>query len=430
MRRTSQNVTAAAMLLASCLFAKTLIAEEFDRVQVVNNVEAMQAQLKIHGTNGRVALTDVFRAISRFNGYDDTELEAVLPAAAVSLDGRAARWSIAAVNRVLQPCVHVAPDGDTLEITVNRESARHWINSRKANLRWAWNQVDWRDEVPSYGIELVSSIHPNDVSDIVVLVHGLNSRPEDVAGFIPLVERAGLIAATFRYPNDQPIDHSSQLLSDELKRIAQEFPHRNVRLLTHSMGGLVARGTVETDLDPGNVSQLIMVAPPNHGSSLARVATFMDCYEFCTSEHCRRAGILVESVSDGLGEANADLAPGSVFLDQLNHLQRNQKIRYTILLGTDGPMTQTEMDELRKTVRECSDGNRCTRFVSSKLNRALAGLDEVVIGKGDGVVSCQRGKLEGVTDIVELPFSHASVLSANAKTSRAAHMAILDRLMQ
>ena len=154
----------------------------------------------------------------------------------------------------------------------------------------------------------------------------------------------------------------------------------------------------------------------------------MDCYEFFTSAEHRRAGVLVESVSDGLGEATADVSPGSVFLDRLNAHPRNTNVRYTILLGTSGPMEVDEMDSLRTTVREYTDNNRFMRFVSSKLNNALNDLDEVVNGKGDGAVSCERGKLADVDDVIELPFSHASVLNPNADSSRQAHEIILNRL--
>ncbi len=411
-------------------------AQDTDPVQLVENKDTLQSELRIGTNDGRVDLGDVFRAISRFNGYDDSELRLALPNAEISLDGSAARWSIAAVNKVLRPCVEVNNNGETLDIVVDRESARQWVNTRKANVRWAWDQVDWRSEPPTYGIEMVGSIESTDKpakpveeeKDIVLLIHGLNSRPEDVSAFIPLIEQAHLTAATFRYPNDQPIDQSSALLSDELKRIATKHPNRKVRLLTHSMGGLVARGAIETKLDPGNVTQLIMIAPPNQGSALARVATFMDCYEFCTSSHHRRSGVLVESVSDGLGEATADLAPHSVFLDRINHQKRNPDVRYTILIGTGGPMNEDEMNHIRKTVREYSDGNPFTRFLSSKLNDSLDGLDEVVQGKGDGVVSCDRAKLDGVADIVELPFSHAGILGSHGKASKEAYAVIRDRL--
>ena len=399
-----------------------------DTIRIASDIRTLESRMQIQATGGKIALTDIFRAVSRYNGFDDSELRTALPAARVSLDGRMARWSMTAVNKVLDPCVHVQSDTDGLEITVDRESARRWMNRRKSEVRWAWDQVDWRRQTPNYGVKLLEEAATHDNADIVVLIHGLNSRPEDVAGFIPLVKRAGLVAATFRYPNDQPIDESSKLLATELRKLAVKYPERKVRLLAHSMGGLVARETVETDLDPGNVCQLIMVGTPNHGSALASVATFMDCYELCTSAHYRRTGVLIESVADGLGEATADLTPNSVFLDRLNSRVRNPNIHYTILLGTQGPVTPEEMREIRQTVREYSTSNRFTRFVSSKLNNALAELDEIVQGKGDGVVSCTRGRLAGVADIVKLPFSHAGVLSPNADGSRTAHTTILHRL--
>jgi len=427
------------IFLLLAIFCAPAFAQDADTVELIENKETLQSELRIGTNNGRVDLGDVFRAISRFNGYDDSELRIALPEAEVSLDSRAARWTISAVNKVLRPCVEVNNNDGSLDIVVDRQSARRWVNNGKANVRWAWSKVDCRSEPPTYGIEVVSIVESTDkpagqqppsdnAKDIVVLIHGLNSRPEDVIAFVPVVEQAGHVAATFRYPNDQPIDQSAKFLSDELKKIAAKYPDRKVRLLTHSMGGLVARGAIESQLDPGNVSQLIMIAPPNQGSSLARVASFMDCYEFFTSSHHRRSGVLVESVSDGLGEATADLAPHSVFLDRINHQKRNPNVRYTILIGTDGPMNEDEMNEIRKNVREYSDGNRFMRFFSSKLNNSLENLDEVVAGKGDGVVSCDRARLDGVSDTVELPFSQAGILNANGKSSKEAYTIIRNRL--
>lgn len=405
-----------------------LYSAEPDRVELHREVDTLESRLVVQAVDGEIALADVFRAVSRFHGYDDGELQSALPGGAIALHGRAAGCTISTLNRILKPCVHITPRSDSLEITIDRTSARQWVNRRKESVRWAWQQIDWRRDPPNYGIEFSSPPGDGPLRDIVVLVHGLNSRPEDVAGFVATIERAGHVAAAFRYPNDQPIDESSRLLSRELLEFSQTYPDRRIRLLTHSMGGLVARGAVETDMDPGNVVQLIMIAPPNHGSSLAPLATFMDCYEFCTSTARRRSGVLVESVADGLGEATADLAPGSVLLDSLNRRPRNPNIHYTILLGTAGAMSSEEMESLRTTVREYSDGNRYVRFVTSKLNRSLAGLDEVVSGKGDGVVSCQRGKLAGVADIVELPFSHAGVLGQQTSAAREAHGVVLSRL--
>ena len=422
--------TATLALFATSFFTTPLFAQEVsqpnDRVELVDDHENLLKHLNIELENGEVTVADIFRGISRLNGYDDTELRNLLPAGKISIDNEGARWAIGAFNKVMRPCMRMDADDETLQITVDREKAQQWINDCKADVRWAWNKLDWRSEAPEYGIQIIGDA--NREEDLVVIVHGMNSRPEDLVSFVPVIDRAGLIPATIRYPNDQPIFDSAKLLSKELYHLKKQYPAKKIRLLTHSMGGLVSRAVVETDLDPGNVSQLIMISPPNHGSSLARVATFMDCYEFFTSAHHRRAGILVETVSDGLGEAAADLEPNSVFLDKLNARARNPKVRYTILLGTAGPMSQEEMTSLQESVRDYTDGNRFVRFASSKLNSALHNLNEVVEGKGDGAVSCERGKLDGVNDVVELRYSHANVLNPEAATTRIVHAIIVDRL--
>ena len=88
---------------------------------------------------------------------------------------------------------------------------------------------------------------------------------------------SGLVAGTYNYPDDQPIAASAAQLSRDLKGIQSSQPQRRIALVAHSMGGLVCRMVVEDpNLDPGNVSHLIMVATPNQGSLLARFAFGMD----------------------------------------------------------------------------------------------------------------------------------------------------------
>ncbi len=418
------------LFVALLLLASGISAAESDRVQVHEDRDALTSQLRFVATNGEVDWGDLFRGISRLNGYDDAEFRGALPKSSFKLDGRFARWSMNAFNWLMQPCVRCSlgsGDSKALTITVDRAASRQYVNNAKSKVRQAWKRTDWRQVPPRYGIEL---LEPTDeTNDIVILIHGLNSRPEDLRGFIPIIRRASLTPATFRYPNDQPIDRSAKLLAKELISLKKRKPHARIRLVTHSMGGLVARGVIESNaLDPGIVSQCIMIAPPNHGSTLARVAAVMDCYEFFTSSQRRGTGLLVESVADGLGEATADLQPRSVFLDRLNAGPRNPHVSYTILLGTKGPLDHAEMDRLRQRVRSVSDHGRYLRFAASKLNAALADLDEVIDGRGDGVVSIKRGRLASVDDVVVLPFSHRSILDPTPSASRNAYQIVERRL--
>ncbi len=42
------------------------------------------------------------------------------------------------------------------------------------------------------------------------------------------------------------------------------------------------------------------------------------------------------------------------------------------------------------------------------IDNLMADMDELVEGRGDGVVSVKRGQLAGVDDVVLLPFDHFS----------------------
>ena len=66
-----------------------------------------------------------------------------------------------------------------------------------------------------------------------------------------------------------------------------------------------------------------------------------------------------------------------------------------------------------------------------KCDEVLADLDEIIDGRGDGVVAVQRGRLDGVEDTVVLPFSHMSVAgSAKNDSIRTVQSQILARIEQ
>jgi pimeloyl-ACP methyl ester carboxylesterase len=236
----------------------------------------------------------------------------------------------------------------------------------------------------------------------------------------------------FRYPNDQPVADSAKLLAGELKEFAEDHPGRGVSLVTSSMGGLVARAVIEDpDLDPGNVRQLIMIAPPNHGSALARFGFGLDLWEHVSGRLRKEETRLFYSlVEDGLSEAAADLRPDSPFLRQLNARERNPRVRYTILLGTGGPLRPMELAALRKSVAAAGQRTRWVRFFGARTEQWLEDLDEVVEGKGDGAVSIERGRLEGVKDTVLLKFRHAPELPARVSNDMdKLHQEIVKRIV-
>ena len=287
-------------------------------------------------------------------------------------------------------------------------------------------------DLSSYRLLLADEWQAADANKpVVIVVHGYNSCPAKNQAMFNAVREAGYPCGTFAYPNDYTIAASAELLSSELRRFAREHPARRVVLVCHSMGGLVARACVEDALyDPGNVDRLIMIAPPNCGTAIAHFAMGTDLWEHWIS---RKEGgpwrRVRDSVVDGLGEAADELCPGSAFLDELNARPRNPRVQYSVILGTGARMTEAEMEWLRESVVRKLAKVPGAEGGAKRLDTLLRDLDELVEGKGDGVVAVARGRLEGVSDTVVLPFGHLSVTGEPATdVVRNVQAAVLERL--
>jgi pimeloyl-ACP methyl ester carboxylesterase len=278
--------------------------------------------------------------------------------------------------------------------------------------RWLRDKVVRESDLERYGLCLDDEWEQLPAEKrIVILVHGFNSsRLQNVAMMAPIYA-AKFPCGTFAYPNDHTILASAQLLSSELRQFAKRYPDRRIVLICHSMGGMVARACIEDPLyDPGNVERLIMIAPPTHGSLIAHFAVGTDFWEHWLS---RRDGgpwrRMRDSIVDGLGEAADELCPESEFLCELNARPRNPKVRYSILLGTGARLDDAQVTWIRESV--CNSlvkvpgGDPC----AERLEMILSDIDELVEGKGDGVVAVKRGRLEGVSDTLVMPFGHLAV---------------------
>jgi pimeloyl-ACP methyl ester carboxylesterase len=246
---------------------------------------------------------------------------------------------------------------------------------------------------------------------VVILVHGFNSTPDQNAALMKPIGAKRRPWGTFGYPNDHTLPSSALLLSGELKRFATRYPERRVVLICHSMGSLVARACIEDpQLDPGNIARLIMIAPPTHGTLIAHFAVGTDLWEHWLA---RRDGgpwqRTRDSIVDGLGEAADDLCPGSEFLHELNGRPRNPRVRYTILLGTGACFEEAQVAWIRETVCEKLAKVPGADDSAERLAAILDDIDELVEGKGDGIVAVKRGRLDGVSDTLVMPFGHMSV---------------------
>ncbi len=308
-------------------------------------------------------------------------------------------------------------------------------DSMKQQLKsWLRQELASPAQIASYGLALPAEqdfdFGPVD-RPLVVIVHGFNSSPEQIGHFVTPIRREGFCCLAFRYPNDHRLAASAKLLSRELKRLHTQAPRHQVAIVSHSMGGLVARAVIENPrLDPGCVRQLIMVAPPNHGTLLAHYALGTDLVEHGLARQGGNPWRRVQaSFADGLAEALEDLQPGSKFLRRLNARSRNPAVRYSILLGTGALVYQRELNQLSRAVR-LLDRVPYVRRPAIRFANRIEDMEEVMAGKGDGVVAVRRGTLAGVEDTVVLAFNHLNVTGpADNPATSAAQAAVLKRLV-
>jgi pimeloyl-ACP methyl ester carboxylesterase len=267
-----------------------------------------------------------------------------------------------------------------------------------------------------YGMRVLGSFRPNDPKrPTICLVHGLNSSSHGFVHMIPLLEEAGFGIVVYDYPFNRRLDESCAGFTRDWAAVRRELKDGQKWLIVaHSMGALLARALVEDDACwAGDVSSLILIAPVNQGSYLARVQTAFQLVNGLQALSGKKTTEAMLHLSDGLGEAAADLLPGSAFLKRLNQRRRREQVRYHILAGDSGFLTRAARkqyeDRFDLLTRNSGVFGRVTRAATADLPEILS---ELTDGTGDGCVSVERTRLSGVADHVTIHANHAELIRA------------------
>jgi pimeloyl-ACP methyl ester carboxylesterase len=254
-----------------------------------------------------------------------------------------------------------------------------------------------------YGLKLFekpkTSIKPDAQTSSVILVHGLDEPGKVWMNLAPALIEKGFSVYTMTYPNDQPITESARFFLECIKshRLAKI---KNISIVAHSMGGLVAREMLThpslsyvEKVDKGElpaVWQLIMVGTPNHGSELARFRIFTEFREQITGLFSEKYHWL-QGILDGAGEAGIDLIPDSTFLKQLNRRTHPSNVNMLVIAGTISPWQKNEIEHFANNLKaKLPEDTRVA--VKEMENVLLLASNEV----GDGLVSVRSAQLSGV----------------------------------
>lgn len=251
----------------------------------------------------------------------------------------------------------------------------------------------------------------------VVLVPGMLAGERSMVALRQHLADAKIPAAMFRYDSNVGVEPAAGRLNELLAATVVVQPQFRITLVTHSMGGLVARRVLESpDWASDRVERLIMIAPPNAGSSLAtldgaEVQRTLANLQFDQQRVLiddRATRLLDNAIGQFLGDAKQDLAPGSELLQRLDRLERNPQVRYSILAGSGGPIpgwvrTVGQLFLAKQSLQRPEHAQKL-KTVFETANR-----DEWIEGLGDGVVATRSTRLSGVSDHLEFDFAHNDI---------------------
>jgi len=352
--------------------------------------------------DGKMHTRDVLQQVLEAGG-SDVRLPENFPDRKIPVYRGATRLSLMAWNAVM--------DDFGIRLSLGEEAVR--VEVDLATLEANLNEFE-EHFVELFGIEREAELHhlsaPDCEGPVVVFLHGLDSGKRVFKGVCAFLVDKGFDLYFFEYPNDDRVARNAARLSRALKGLPEERG-RDVSLVTHSMGGVIAQYMLETpELDVPGVRRFIACAPPFQGSELAALRGFVEVGDQ-TMKVLLDPAHGFDFFGDGMGRAGIDLQPESLLMEELRMKERNPRVAYSIVAGNKGvlppEMLRTFKAQLEKETSEHGMTEALRRITLERIGVMLS----YQSGEGDGAVTLESATLEGVDDRVVLPLHHLEFLS-------------------
>jgi pimeloyl-ACP methyl ester carboxylesterase len=367
------------------------------------------------GKNGDVQVAEIVVRLAQASGVS---LKRPAVDLALSTQGLARALTKTLLSETLGPEVTITFRPATMVITVDERILTP--GRRDEWLRRLGELSDRAGEAARhrqfYGMRALNSYRPNDPRrPTICLVHGLNSSSGGFVHMIPWLEEAGYGIVVYDYPFNRSIAESCQGFVRDWAAfrgvVNDKLPWS---IVAHSMGALLARSLVEDETAPArDVRSLILIAPVNQGSNLAKMQTVVQLMSGLQALNGKDKTKAMMNLSDGLGQAALDMLPGSPFLKGLNRWPRRPGLPYHIMAGDRGFLTREARAQIEGRIdlltRNSGIFGRLTQAAAADLPDLLVELSD---GTGDGCVSVDRTRLDGVADHVTIHANHAELIRA------------------
>jgi pimeloyl-ACP methyl ester carboxylesterase len=103
----------------------------------------------------------------------------------------------------------------------------------------------------------------------ILLVHGFHDTEKIWENAKGLLEDSYPLKSINISPNNERISYGAEKVSKAVKELREEYGVPKVDILAYSLGGLNARWYIQSPGYRNDVNKLVMIATPNHGSTLA-----------------------------------------------------------------------------------------------------------------------------------------------------------------
>jgi len=209
------------------------------------------------------------------------------------------------------------------------------------------------------GAALTAPVHAGSVPQpCVILLHGLARTSSSMNKMEQALSESGYLVRNTTYPSTQkPINELASEVIPAAIESCNEEGDRPIHFVTHSLGGILIRYYLETNvLD--NLGRVVMLSPPNQGSEVVDNLSGMPGFMAINGPAATQLGTDQDGVPSQLGPATFDV----------------------------GIIT----------------GNRSINLINSMM----------IPGEDDGKVSVERAKLEGMSDFLVVPHSHPFIMNS------------------